>query len=155
MYRSKILDKIWGLGDCLIGEANFESMAYTARYTLKKQVGKNAGIYTCLGIEPEFARMSRGGREKGSRGISGEWIDKYLDDVFPHDFCVGPKNSKISPPIYYKRKLETVSPSTAIALKVKRQDEAERDPTRNTPQRLYARAAIARARFNDFMRDVE
>ena len=42
LYRSATLDKLWGRGDCIIGDLTFESAAYVARYCLKKITGTKA-----------------------------------------------------------------------------------------------------------------
>ena len=49
LYTSKILDDLWRLGGCKIGEVTFESAAYVARYAMKKVTGDlAASVYTVV-----------------------------------------------------------------------------------------------------------
>ena len=67
LYSSKLLEQIWGMGRCDIGELNFESAAYAARYIMEKQTGEKAtNHYAQLDKdtgeifkrEPEYNKMS-------------------------------------------------------------------------------------------------
>ena len=59
-YNSPTIDRLWSNGFVVIGDVTYESAAYTARYCLKKQVGRVAReeTYTDNGLTPEFTRMS-------------------------------------------------------------------------------------------------
>lgn len=46
-------------GYVVAGQVSWDTCAYVARYILKKQKGATKDIYSNLGIEPEFSRMSR------------------------------------------------------------------------------------------------
>lgn len=60
LFSSFELDKLWGLGHCIVGQFSWNTAAYTARYVLKKIKGKDAKkMYADMGILPEFCRMSR------------------------------------------------------------------------------------------------
>lgn len=118
-YTSDILDTIWGLGNCVIGDVTFESAAYVARYVMKKQLGKKAEMYKRLGIVPEFARMSR------RPGIGAGWYDKYQKEVYPFGF-VRARGNKSKPPRYYQKLLERVNPLEAEIQSKRRQFEAEK-----------------------------
>lgn len=89
LFRSPMLEDLWTAGHSSIGEVTFESAAYVARYCIKKVNGKLADDhYTCVDgptgeiykKEPEFSRMSLGGRLKKG-GIGAGWIRKYAYDV--------------------------------------------------------------------------
>jgi len=69
LYESRLLSGLWKAGIHRIGEVTFESAAYVARYIMKKQKGATKKIYSDLGIEPEFARMSL----KPGIGASATW----------------------------------------------------------------------------------
>ena len=45
IYRSDILEDLWPFGFSSIGEVNFQSAAYVARYIMKKVTGKSAAKY--------------------------------------------------------------------------------------------------------------
>lgn len=59
-YFSKELNDLWKHGNILIGEANWQSMAYVSRYIVKKQLGASKSNYIDLGIVPEFLHVSNG-----------------------------------------------------------------------------------------------
>lgn len=85
LYTSATLDKIWGHGDCYIGDVTFESAAYCARYVMKKLTGARKSEYGDR--VPEYSTQSRGGRG-GLGGIGSPWLRKWKRDVFPADFCI-------------------------------------------------------------------
>ena len=90
-YTSALLERVWKYGFVDVGELNFESAAYVARYVLKKVNGVNADDHYCqydldgvvTWVEPEYCTMSRGRRPDG--GIGYRWFQKYSSDVFPSD----------------------------------------------------------------------
>ena len=94
-YTSPTLEKIWKYGFVDVGELNYNSAAYTARYVLKKvKAAKTLDHYMHYTLDgevtfilPEFLDQSRGGRSrKGQRcGIGAGWFEKYHSDVFPRD----------------------------------------------------------------------
>lgn len=60
LFQVERISKIWGKGFVTIGELNWQSAAYVARYITKKQIGKEADLwYKSQGIQKEFVRMSR------------------------------------------------------------------------------------------------
>ena len=111
-YNSATLDRLWGNGFVVVGDVTYQSAAYTARYCLKKQVGKVAREDTYLknGLLPEFTRMSTRpaiGRQfyedhkhelytldsvsiatpSGGRKIrSNKYYDKLYETEFPEDY---------------------------------------------------------------------
>lgn len=106
IYTSKTLEKLWPFGLSSIGDVNFQSAAYVARYIMKKITGDASfkhynqidadGVITTR--KPEFTRMSL------KPGIGAGWLDKFHSDVYPHDFVVvnGRKNAV---PRYYDKKI--------------------------------------------------
>lgn len=59
-FQSKMLDKLWSHGKVIVGEVEFESCSYVARYVTKKVSGKDyEENYKPFGIEQESSRMSR------------------------------------------------------------------------------------------------
>jgi len=137
LYRSETLEKIWNKGFSTIGEANYESAAYVARYVCKKiiqtpQSKKLEGdkIKEHYGDrETEFALMSR------MPGIGKEWLERYLRDVYPKDF-VTIKGRKYRPPRYYDEYLKKCKPKEMIEIKKKRRESAsDADPETTFRQR--------------------
>ena len=72
LYISSELDAAWGHGYATIGELTHDSACYIAGYTTKKITGKGAKKHYGKRIS-EFAIMSRGGRQRGTGGISCDW----------------------------------------------------------------------------------
>lgn len=93
--RSDDLEKIWTFGQSAIGELNFDTAAYTARYVVKKLRGKKTS--------DEFVTMSR------RPGIGKRFIEKYYKDIYPKDF-VHVRGRKMKPPIYFDRWLQENEP---------------------------------------------
>ena len=103
LYISKMLGAIWKKGFHTIGELNYKTAGYVARYVTKKHMGKWSN-FMYDGIEPEFALMSRG-QKGGNGGIGKSWFDKYWTDCYPKDFIVI-NGKKQKPPKYYDTLIE-------------------------------------------------
>jgi len=104
LWTSEILNERWGKGFCIIGQVNFETAAYVARYIGKKILGTNkyaedlrAVVYK--GREPEFALMSR------RPGIAKKWFELYSNDVYPSDEIIQ-NGVPLAVPRYYDILLE-------------------------------------------------
>lgn len=105
-WTSPTFDKIWGKGYVVIGEMNWNSAAYTARYTLKKlngEIGKE--YYESEGVIPEFCRMSN------RPGIGAAFLEKYKDKIYMNDEIILPspsygKSLIVKPPKYFDRKMK-------------------------------------------------
>ena len=104
LYVSKELQELWPHGFSTIGDVNFDSAAYVARYIMKKQTGDLAEehyqyIHQDTGeieqLYPEYCTMSR------KPGIGYDWFQKYKTDIYPNDYVVIRNNLKIKPPKYY------------------------------------------------------
>lgn len=144
LYKSKILEQLWTcpktkipMGFCTIGEVTFESAAYVARYIMKKINGDQQEqhylqYHTGQILNPEYTTMSR------RPGIAKNFFDKYLDDVYPHDFVVL-NNKKLRPPRYYDYLLKTERPYTFDDVKYNREENAKKHLDNNTPERLNTR----------------
>lgn len=91
-YTSPTLQKFWKFGHVQVGDCNYQSAAYVARYCIKKVNGKaQEDWYTRIDpetgeiayLQPEYITMSRGGRT--GRGIAYDWYKEFKDDLFPSD----------------------------------------------------------------------
>lgn len=162
LYTSPSLNALWGLGNCYIGSATFESCAYVARYVLKKKYGQAADYYEREGILPEFVRMSRGGNIKGSGGIGAEWFEKFESDVFPHDYVVIRGGIKVRPPKYfmtrYQKKFDSLlypdyHPMDLEQLKEERLKNQAENWRENTDARLNVRHILAKYKAGLLKRD--
>ena len=80
LYYSKELEKIWGNGNVWVGEVNWNTCAYVARYIMKKQKGPTAkDWYEQSGESPEFVRMSR------RPGIAWQYFQDNKDEIYKYD----------------------------------------------------------------------
>ena len=69
-YSSKLIEKIWGKGNIILGEVTFSSCNYVARYCVKKVFGDNS---------EEFVLMSR------KPGIAYPYFEKHYEDIYRED----------------------------------------------------------------------
>lgn len=166
LYRSAELEQLWPDGFSSVGEVNFESAAYVARYIMKKITGDMAKIaYASTDPEtgeitfatPEFNHMSL------KPGIGARWLEKYCEDVFPVDYIVV-RGIKMKPPKYYDKLI-----GSALNWYPEYCDlHAEHDEFTqarilrgranfldNTDSRLAVRETVASARLNLYSRKVE
>lgn len=147
LYTSKILTKIWPFGFSTIGEVNFETAAYCARYITKKITGDIAeGHYA--GRIPEYVTMSR------RPGIGHNWFKKYQRDVFPHDYMIIRNGIKTKPPKYYDYIYSLTNPEEFAKLKYIRERAAQKSE-HNTPERLDVREAVTKSRTSNNQRTYE
>lgn len=145
LYTSKILTELWGHGNTSIGELNFETAAYTARYSMKKIVGKGCKKYVKLDeetgeiiplIQP-FAVMSL------KPAIGRTWLEKFHGDIYnaDKDFLIL-RGKKLKPPTYYDKIYDLIDHDRLSAIKSQRIRNAE--PM--SEMELHARARITHAR---------
>ncbi len=146
-YVSKSLDDLWGYGQCVIAEVNFETAAYVARYVTKKITGKEADEHY-KGKKPEYNTMSR------AWGIGKKWLEKYQTDVYPQDYVLI-KGKKIKPPKYYDRIFELTKPEEYGKLRNKRKKQAKNHLENNTPERLLVREEVQELKAKKLIRGYE
>jgi hypothetical protein len=166
LYSSESLKKLWPYGFSSIGDVTFESSAYVARYITKKINGdmkeehyrffdKDTGE---LVLDPrtgnpyllrqEFTRSSK------RPAIGKEWLEKYLGDVYPHDYVII-RGKKVKPPRYYDRQYEVAYPSDFEELKCRRVANAEKHVDNNTPERLNVREKLQLLKMDKLLRPIE
>jgi len=161
LYTSKALEKLWPFGFSTVGELTFESAAYVARYVTKKITGKNEllKLFTYTDFDtatgevlneriPEYTTMSR------RPGIGKPWLDKYLTDVYPHDFVVL-KGKKMRPPKYYDNQLQKADPFEHDHIKERRTENAKAHGENNTAQRLDVREKLQLLKLKQLKRNLE
>lgn len=157
IYRSAELEKLWPYGFSTVGEVTFESAAYVARYVMKKVTGKKADLHYAIIDEetgeiigqrqPEYTTMSR------RPGIGRDWIEKYLEDVYPHDYVVIRKNIKCRPPSYYDKIYDLIYPEDFSKIKARRIYKARNNPD-NSPERLRVKEAVKLSQISRLVRDL-
>ena len=161
-YTSDIINKLWGLGNVIIGSVDFDSAAYVARYTLKKQKSSDRILYTltcpvtglvvdirlhdrpysdlatrelCNRV-PVFAHMST------NPAIGLRFLERFPNDLFSQMSTVF-KGYEIALPRYYLKKLETLDPLKYCSFKYS-QKLLSKPPDYD---RLKARAEIIQSRI--------
>lgn len=148
-FVSAQLDRVWGQGIAKIGELNFESAAYIARYVTKKVLGRAAeGHYSrvdyttgeVVQVEPEFATMSR------RPGIGAGWFEQFKNEVYPSDEVIV-RARPCRPPRYYDERL---SEEELSALKARRLRDGMRSIGDRSKARLRVREVCTEARLNLF-----
>lgn len=95
LYASKILSELWSLGHASIGNVDWHSACYVARYCTKKnQNGKTVND----GRLPEFVTMSR------RPGLGAGYFNKFQSELLDHDNIIV-NGVPASLPRYYDNKL--------------------------------------------------
>lgn len=112
-YTSETLSGLWPYGYSVIGEVNFDSAGYVARYSLKKISGEKATSHY-RGKKPEYCTMSR------RPGIGKKWFDKYRYEVYPLD-RVNVRGVDSKPPRFYDNQMQKEDPSTLWLVKIQRE----------------------------------
>ncbi len=123
-YTSETLEKIWGKGFCTVGELNYETAAYTARYVMKKITGMRAEAHyermdattgQIINLQPEYVTMSL------KPGIGKTFYEKYKTDFYPRGECPVPGRGVYNKvPKYYEGLYGEEAPDTLEKIKKKR-----------------------------------
>jgi len=151
IYGSKTIEDLWGLGHITIGEVNFETAAYVARYCMKKKKGKDAKTHyervnpetgEILMIQPEFALMSR------RPGIGKKWLDKFKQEVIANDSVIV-RSREMKPPKYYDSQFEKEELEKYELMKAKRIAAAKKALENNSLARLHVRAQCKEQQIKD------
>lgn len=152
-FRSQSLERLWGMGNCVVGDVTPESSAYVAGYTVEK--AKRRGVHQANEVvdvesgelverRDEFVVMSR------RPGIGGFWYQKFAGDLFPRDRAVqAGKEFKV--PRFYFEKFKLDHPAEVEAIVDARWERAALvDPAEGSPARRAVREAVAEARLQMF-----
>ena len=157
LYRSADLEKLWPFGHSSIGDVTFQSAAYVARYIVKKITGEKAEQHYQFTDpdtgeihqqRPEYTTMSR------RPGIGKTWLDKYAQDVYPHDHIIL-NGKKLKPPKYYNGQYEIEYPSDFAKIKRRRKEANKLHAEDQTPDRLKVRKKVKQAQLNQLKRNLE
>lgn len=154
LYRSPSLEELWPFGYSTIGEVNFESAAYLARYVTKKITGDLSDDHyfnpeTGEYMKPEFIQFPRG------FGLGRLWFEKFKSDCYPSGFLIAPSGHKIKTPEYYDKIFDIDNHEIIANIKDVRKHRALADAVNQTPERLAVREEIQLARFRKLIRGYE
>ena len=154
LYRSKILEDLWTFGYSSIGDVNFESAAYVARYIMKKQTGKDASSYyervdnetgEIIDMKPEFNKMSL------KPGIGADWYKRFKTDVYPNDYVIL-RGKKVKPPKFYDKLHAKGNPYEWDEIQYVRESNAKLHFEDNTPERLLVKETVTKAKLRKLKR---
>lgn len=156
LYVSKLLDEIWGLGNCYIGSVTEQSCGYVSRYIMKKVNGDLAEDHyrrvdpvtgECFDLLPEYNAMSL------KPGIGLNFYEKFKDDFYPRDnACM--KGKLFPVPKYYDRQLDKSDPRLLAELKESRVERALKRKADNTDARLKVREQVLKSRISTLKRSL-
>lgn len=158
IYRSKVLERLWPLGHSSVGEMNFQSAAYVARYAMKKLNGDVVDSRSygrvdlrsgeILPLVAEFIHMSL------KPGIGRAWIEKYVDDVYAFDRVVV-NGVETKPPRYYDKFVQVKHPFAWRDIAFDREEKALSRAADQTDARLDVRRVVLEAQLLKFRRDLK
>lgn len=150
IYRSPSLERLWPYGFSSIGDVNFSSAAYVARYIVSKVTGESAALhYANVDLStgelvssrvPEFNKMSL------KPGIGRLWFDQYHSDVYPSDEVII-NGRRCKPPRYYDKLYSNVAPYDYDMLLFDRDTRARDNSDNMTRERLAVREQVAYSRL--------
>lgn len=180
-FTSPFVEEVWSYGFVDVGDVNFASAAYVARYVLKKQTGAMADErYTqvdpdtgeVLFFAPEFAAMSRGRPcrkhvdiesrrpkidircDDCEGGIGWSYYRQYKGDMFPSDEVAIPGGGIIKKvPRYYEELFKEEDPLTLLEIKERRREHREDNAEEYSSQRLYDKYRVNEARIRHLRRN--
>lgn len=149
IYTSEKLSALWPYGYASIGDVNFQSAAYVARYIMKKVNGQGAEQHyewitddgEIIKRRPEFTKMSL------KPGIGFGWYEKFKTDVYPHDYVVV-NGRKVRPPRFYDKKFKLEHPEEFEVIEFEREKKARKNFEENSEARLADREKVTNARLS-------
>lgn len=157
LYTSKKLEEIWKYGQCTVGEADFKTIAYVARYITKKingqladshymSIDKDSGEYFGQ-LHKEFFTCSR------NPGIGLGWLDLYWRDL--NADYVSILGDKYRIPRFYFDKMVERGLVDNMAVKTRRQSLAQAHAEDNTPARRAVRKRVHELKARKLVRSFE
>jgi hypothetical protein len=131
-YNSPTIDRAWSvldknkgsyapLGYAVVAPVSWETCAYTARYTAKKNGTQDVKAYEEFGMEPPFTLMSR------RPGIARQYYDDH-PDLFDREFInvsTEKGGRKFRPPKYFSNLYDVDYPEASAKLKEIRKEMAK------------------------------
>lgn len=138
LWKSPILDEIWGHGEVKVGALNFQTARYTASYVTKKLRSKQRYVR----IDPETGELVPVTQPRAfmSRNIGKDWWITYGHQLKDHDRVII-NGKKQKPPRAYDKWLAEKDENKLKEIKQKRKAQAQK----TTPIQNRARAQNAHA----------
>ncbi|WGL31143.1 replication initiator protein [Dipodfec virus UOA04_Rod_742] len=160
-YRSEFLENIWrpahssdSYGFSVIGNVNFETSAYVARYITKKVCPKHPSfLKEYKGKEVEFLLTSR------KPGLGFEYLNKFYKDIFNHGYVTLPNGFKAPIPRFYYNKLEELDNDLYSIYSInkfnKMLDNLIVEDLNSTTERLKVREELKKYNLDKLTREYE
>lgn len=154
IWKSELLDRIWGMGHCWIGSVTHDSAGYVARYCLKKINGEFAASHYArtnietgeiIHLQPEYITCSQ--------GIGLKHFEEFGERTHARDSVII-KGKEAPVPKYYDRKLDEKDPLALEAVKYRRKLNALKRKSENTPERLRVREEVKKAQIGQLKRTI-
>lgn len=117
LYRSALLERLWPYGFSTIGDVNYQTANYVARYVVKKLRGSLAQ-QQYADREPPFVLMSR------RPGIGADWYERYSSDVYPEGTVVFGEGRRRRAPRYFDKLHSRLKPVEVAEAKGRRKIQA-------------------------------
>lgn len=156
VFKSDLLEELWGHGFCTVGAFTFETAAYCARYVMKKVTGELAADHY-RHVDPEtgeiFERLPEYVTMSLKPGIGSEWYSRFKSDVFPDDFVVV-RGARQGVPLFYLRRLEKEDLTCYSKLKRRRLERQFVHRDNCTPERLKVRETVRNAQISTLKRTI-
>ena len=128
IYTSSELNKLWPYGHTTVGELNFTTASYTARYVTKKIKTPHPHSiisYTPDGVrkvEDVYCTMSRGNHKSKQNGIGEQYYIDNKHQIYGNDFITNDNKVKMKPPRYFDKLYERDHPDKFEAVKKARKE---------------------------------
>jgi len=149
-YISPLLSQLWRLGHAEIGEVNYNTAMYVAKYVTKKVNGQRKDAHyrrvtsdgELVPVEQEKSSMSR------KQAIGKQWLETFWSDIYPEDNAVI-ETKRLKTPRYYDKWLEKNNPELFTQIKIEREansltSESQLDLTRKYHSKVLTQKQFIR-----------
>lgn len=143
-YTSQAIQSVWPYGRVIVGDVNFEAVAYVARYVLKKAKGDDRFPNRAK----EFFLVSR------KPGIGYQWLQKYGSNTYDNDYVII-RGKRMKPPKYYDSKWSEDHPEWIEQIKNNRISSMLIHEENNTFDRLTTRERCHQAKASRLIRPLD
>lgn len=143
-YTSEAIQSVWPYGRVIVGDVTFESVAYVARYVLKK--ASSADRFP--NRNKEFLLVSR------KPGLGYQWLQKYGSNTYDNDYVII-RGKKMKPPKYYDSKWAESNPDWIEQIKNNRISSMVAHEENNSFDRLVVRERCHQSKASRLLRPLD
>lgn len=146
LWTSDLVERKWKRGFCPVGNVEWDSIGYVARYALKKRYGNAADAF--YGSKKrEFATQSK------RPAIGRRYFERYWQEMYPLDEVVV-NGKKKRPPVRYDQWLKGVDLDLYERVMAKREENQRPDPTMHELSNIALNIKRAQQRWVEQRRKV-